>query len=226
MVPRLHCARTVRCVVWTALASFLGGCPGPATSTDSRVPEDGDLDGEGLTIQIDTDQALPARAQAGAVQLDEIAIATSTIRALGDSAPGDETTTREGVELQWAASEEPDGFTFERAPAGRYSSVKMHVVKVGSDQAIALRGSVDVTGTIRPFEIEAELSDLSLSIAVDEMLPAGGSAEIRIVLTVALLVEPIDWANATDDGGTLVIRDGNGELAKIEAALLGAFRGD
>lgn len=226
MVPRLHRTLTVRCVVWIALAAFLGGCPGPATSTDSGVPDDGDLEGEGLTIQIDTDQPLPASAQGGAVQLDEIAISTSTIRALGDSAPGDETTTREGVELQWAASEEPDGFTFERAPAGRYSSVKMHVVKGGRDRAFALRGTVDVGGTVWPFEIEAELSDLSLSIAVDEMLPAGGSAEIRIVLAEASLVEPIDWANATDDGGTLVIRDGNDELTKVEAALLGAFRED
>lgn len=226
MVPRLHRTQFVRCVARIALAGVLGGCPGPATSTDSRVPDDGDLEGEGLTIQIAVDQPLPTSAQGGAVQLDEIAISTSTIRALGDSAPGDETTTQEGVELQWSASEEPDGFTFERAPAGRYSSVKMHVVKAGREQAFSLRGSVDVSGTVWPFEVEAELSDLSLSIAVDEMLPAGGSADIRLVLTVASLVEPIDWANATDDGGALVIRDGNGELAKIEAALLGAFRED
>lgn len=224
MVPCLQRNRSVRCVGWIALAAFLWGCPGPATSPDSSVPDDGDLDGDGLTIRIEADQALPASAKGGSVQIDEIAISTSTIRALGDSAPGDDTTTLVGLELHWSASEQPDSFTFERAPAGRYSSVKMHVVKASGERAFALRGSVDVGGTVWPFEVDADLSDLSLSIAVDEMLPAGGSAEIRIVLTVAALVEPIDWANATDDGGTLVIRDGNGELAKVEVAMLGAFR--
>lgn len=224
MVPCLHCTWTVRCVVWIALAAVLGGCPGPATSPDSQVPDDGSREGDGLTIRIEADQVLPASAKGGSVQIDEIAISTTTIRALGDSAPGDETTTLEGLELQWSASEQPDSFTFERAPAGRYSSVKMHVVKAGREHAFEVRGVVDVTGMAWPFAIEAELSDVSLSIAVDEMLPAGGSAEIRIVLTVAALVEPIDWANAADEGGTLVIRDGNAELAKLEAALLGAFR--
>lgn len=222
MVPRLQHSPTVRIVAWLAVAISLGGCPGPTTSPDSGAPDDGEDDGDGLTIRIEVDQSLPATTKGGAIQVEAISILTSSIRALGDSAPGDETTTLEGLELAWTESEAPDSFTFERAPAGRYSSVKMHIVKGSGEYAFRVRGSVDVSGTISPFEIDAELSDLSASIAVDEMLPAGASAEIRIVLTVAALVDAIDWSNATDDGGTLVIQDGNGELTKVEAALLGA----
>lgn len=226
MVPRLQRPTVVRSLVLLACTSLLGGCPGESTSHDGGV-EDGENSDDGLTILIDVDQELPATTSGGTIQVDSITIATSTIRALGDSAPGDESTTREGVDLVWTDSEGPESFRFERAPAGRYSSVKIHVVKADADEALRVRGAVDVSGTMTPFEIESELIDLTASIAVDEMLAAGGAAEIRIVLTVATLVDAIDWSNATDDGGTLLISDGNPELAKVEAALVGpAFRGD
>jgi hypothetical protein len=222
----------VRSLGLIAASLLLVACPGDPTDNPVDAPTDGDgsLPGNGLTIDTNTNHGIPASIGDGNIKIEEVWISTRSIRAIGDAAPGDERTTKLDVGLHWDDEDDPDKFTFDRAPSGRYSTVRLQVAAPESgdqDAAFQIKGEVKIDDTFRKFEVDSETSSFQISVAVDTVLPAGGTAEIDLELVLEGLVDTIDFTLITPDGdGVRVIDDSDSEMAIVRAALETAFRSD
>lgn len=191
----------------------LAACPGSdGTPIDAR-PDGGD--GQGLTLEFVT-ASLPIRA--GAAAIDEIELECSSIRAIGDAAPGDARTTQLDYRLRWREDDTPEAINFEEAPVGLYSSVGLRLAESGDRVAFVLRGTTTRQGQLVDFEIESTAA-LDLSVTVDEMLSPGGAATIQLTLEASDLVIGIDWDAQPLDGGKIAIGDGDAAMTQVISAL-------
>ncbi|HUS67858.1 MAG TPA: hypothetical protein VMZ28_25155 [Kofleriaceae bacterium] len=234
--------------VWVAVlgAALWPGCGSPSgTPAADAEPHAGDGDGgppdagmasAGLVLEFRGDPTLPAElgGEFDAV-LDAVRVDLEEVRAIGDSAPGDERTTRAAVELDWyaAGEEEEEGeeetdanndpvrVTFADAPPGLYSLVLAQVVRY------RVRGTVVVDAETREFEIDDEPpSDLAISVDLDGLvLEPDAIREVELAVAVADAVAELRWDEVTPDGdGDLKVDENDGEhIAPVRDAVEQAF---
>lgn len=236
--------------MWVAVlgAVLWAGCGSPSeTPAADAEPHTGDGDGgpadagmtsAGLVLEFRGDPTLPAElggdfdAVLGAVRLD-----LEDVRAIGDSAPGDERTTRASFQLDWYAegqdgeeereeetgdaNNDPARVTFADAPPGLYSLVLAQVVHY------RVRGTVVVDAVTREFEIEDDPpSDLAISVDLDGLvLEPDAVREVELVVSVAAAIAELRWDEVTpDDDGTLEVDEDDGEhIAPVRDAVEQAF---
>lgn len=227
-------------VLATALCAACGASPG-TPAADAR-PEPGDGDGgpadaamtsAGLVLEFRGDPTLAAEVGGDFdATLVSVRLDLEDVRAIGDSAPGDERTTRSSVELEWHGEEEeeeedgeadnePVRVTFADAPPGLYSLVLAQVVHY------RVRGTVVVDAVTREFEIEDEPpSDLAISVDLGGLvLEPDAIREVEIAVSLAGAAADLRWDQITPDGeGNLRVDQDDAEhIAPVRDAVEEAF---
>lgn len=189
--------RTWRSLGLAAGLAGLGACPATPTPGDPDARIDG---GSGLTF---TWQAVPAvPGDVGSdMSIDDAVLLVRDIRAIGDSAPGDDRTTTAMAQLAWDATRQPAPLTYPLAPAGLYSHLELRA-DGGLFDALKVHGHARQGGVIYPFELEVD-GPLSISVPLGVELPVGGSASVRIDVEFGEVVRAVDWEHASLEDGKL-----------------------
>lgn len=211
------------------LAMLTGGCPSD-TGTPSEVDGGviGDDDG-GSTGSAGIEFRLKSKpssfpGDAGGpfeVKIESVVFNLRDIRAIGDSASGDERTSLPSLSLEWPRSDDDEDeyrFDFPSAPSGTYWELLAQVMDY------EIEGTVKIDDARVPFEIEDELpSSLSLSVDLADLpLPVGSSEEVEIEVQLDRLVRDIAWDSVPEDDGKRVIEEGD-ELQTLRAQLNDIF---
>ena len=174
----------------------------------------------GLTFVWIADPDPPAQLD-GDVTLTEVRLDLRDLRAIGDSAPGDERTSRDQLDLRWEDRDEPVPLVFEHAPPGLYSSLQFDIGGDGQGNAFLIRGTVVRDGMTLPFEI-SDQSALPVSVPLAFELQAGETRTIDVSLAIGAAVGDIDWSMVELDEGELELDEGP-QLDEFRAALADGF---
>lgn len=197
-------------------AILAGGCPG------GDVDEPDAAGGPaGLAIDWRTAAPVPGPVASG-LRLSELHLKLSSVRAIGDAAPGDPRTSSGALELEWN-ERAPPPLVYDQAPAGLYSQIELGVG--GGPEAYELHGEVDLGGTWTPFEIEDEAA-LAITVPTALTLAAGQRATLAVTLDVAAVLAPIDWSQVPSNLGTLSLTRSDPQIGAVRAALVAAFAAD
>ena len=225
-------ARVASLAAFIALVLLTGGCPSDPNTpfgTDGGLSGNGDggsSDSAGIEFRI---QSRPSSFPGDAGGPFEVRITSAVfnlrdVRAIGDSAPGDERTSLSSLALEWprgeGEEEEDDEYRFEfrNAPSGTYWELLAQIIDY------EIEGTVKIDEQRVPFEIEDELSSsLSLSLDLGDLpLPVGSSEKVEIELRLDELVRNIAWDTVPEDDGVLVI-DGGALLDALRTQVDTAF---
>jgi hypothetical protein len=217
---------TVAC----AFAALAGACGAGDSGggPDAAIDQDGDLlppdaaaAASGLGFEFHSDPELPGEIEGSGTKalLVSTTIDLVSVRAIGDSAPGDERTTRDELELEWEKTSTL-ALWFADAPPGIYSSL------LASVTAFTLVGTVEVRGDVYPFLIEDEPpSPLSVSVALMGVrLDAGADELVTIDVDLDDVVKEVDWPSLEPGpGGVLLVDDDYDEIDKVRTEMADAF---
>jgi hypothetical protein len=153
-----------------------------------------------------------------------------SVRAIGDAAPGDASTTKERVELRWGKGDGPSPMVFDQAPAGKYANIDILIRGEGESHSYQISGMVTVRGTSYPYEIEDdEPLSVSVQLPSSATLPAGGSLSVGVRVNLKDIVRDLDFASVPIDDGVIKIKDedsGRAVLTAARAAMVKAFHHD
>src|SRR5664279_1045660 len=148
------------------LLGVIAACHGsdPSAPDGSMLDGNGSGSDHGLSITWATSpSSIP-----GAVGGEDGSITTMKFRVLnlrvvGDAGPGDDRTSVNSIELDWAASTKPSPVTFADAPSGLYS----HVILVADGNLInysyELAGTTKLDGNTMPYQIH-DRTPLAISL--------------------------------------------------------------
>ena len=196
-----------------------GGGPGPDAPVAGAA---------GLTLQFRGVPPLPANLD-GAFEprLDWVRIDLENVRAIGDSAPGDERTTRDELSLAWSAGDgdddEPENdpvvVSFDQAPPGLYSHVLVQLTHY------QLEGTVDIEDNDRDFDIDdTPSSPLAISIALGGVtLEAGETRQLTIDVACGAAVVDTPWDQVEPEDGDLEVGSSSPHIGGIRARMESAF---
>ena len=214
LVSRLHPFHHVR-RSWAIALVLLAGCPGP----DTPVDVDGGVGATSLVVTWGTSPPIPGPVGAD-LSVHELHITYSSVRLLGDAAPGDARTTRGQTELEWSDHEAPVPISFATAPPGLYSQLQLGVG--GSAEAFAIEGRVRLGGTWIPYEIEDEApSPVSLPLGLD--LRAGMVVTIPVELDVAAVLAAVPFSELPVVAGHIHLDRDDPAMGGVRAALAAGF---
>ncbi|HLL20889.1 MAG TPA: hypothetical protein VK427_02110 [Kofleriaceae bacterium] len=206
--------RTLACIV---VAGMHAAC-----SSSPSLPDAIDIDASigGLTIELVALGGVPQMA-APTVEILSVTIGMKSLRAIGDSAPGDLSTTRLDRELVWSETRTPIPQLFPHAPPGLYSRVEIRIADwPAASAAIGVTGRAVRAGTLVPFEIKGESIDVPIDVVVNTQLQPREFVISTIQVDVAALVRDIDWNTVPLTGdGKIVIGDGDPALAGVVSRL-------
>jgi hypothetical protein len=208
-------------VLAVVAALSLTGCP----SEESTVPDGGTGQKQGLTVAWSSTQPIPTTDNPS---VTEAILSVRSVRAIGDAAPGDASTTKERFTLRWSKSEAPAPMVFDHAPAGKYAKIDLVLRDDGQD-TFKLVGVARINGTDVPYEIEGE-EQISISIPLPSSatLPAGGMLTVGVKVNLRDIVKDLNLASVPPQGGVIRINEDTapGVLAAAQVALASAFRQD
>lgn len=214
-----------------ALAAFLAACPSSdPPDPDGPDPDGPDGGGRGLTLRFRSEQVLPTTDEP---TVEEAELALRSVRVIGDAAPGDSSTTRERVRLEFRGDDTPDALRFDQAPPGKYA--KIDVVLRGWDGdgggddggSFEITGRARVNGTLYEYEIHDD-AQLSASIPLPEatMLPPGGELGLEVRVDLREVVRTLAFSSITPREGKLRIDESTpAVLQAARAALMAAMSG-
>lgn len=215
-MPRVRLPPGLQLALALAASCVLAACPGGDDPLPDGPATDGGGDSRGLVVVFATNAPIPVTA--GVATISEVVLDASSIRAIGDAAPGDDRTTRLDTRLRWREDEIPEPVGFAAAPVGLYSTIALRLAGDQNETAFRLTGETMRQGDRVDFDIESHAA-LDLTIAIDAMLAPGGDLTVRLSLDVGALVAPIDWDGEPVDGGRIEISDASPVMAEIIAAL-------
>lgn len=204
------------------------GEPPAPTDPDAQVG-DGSIGGGGLTIKFESTRTDLPGPITSKLELDQVVINASYVKAFGNAATGDARTTTSDYTMRWKGTEVPAPIRFDEAPVGYYGSIELRIARVPSDSdAFDLEGDAEKTvGTeeVRyPFNIDSKDIVLTVTVPVQLNLDAGSDATIVIAVDLARLVNMIDFDLVAVDNSELVIDDVNlAEMPVVTSALQAAF---
>ncbi len=201
-------------VVCIATLAMLAACPG-----DDDAPGPDAAGDQGLVIRWSTTPAVPGTAPAATVSVLELEL--SSVRALGDAAPGDARTSAADIALAWSDGRTTAPLAFPAAPTGLYASIELGTG--GDDEDLHVEGTVVVSGTTYTYRVDDE-TPLSVTLPVDAVVEPGARTEIGVELDLAAVLAAVPFDQIEPDGGELRIEAGDPEMAAVRAALASAFR--
>lgn len=213
----------MRVAVIAILATLGCGDPGD----DGIVtPDAGELlDGGEVTTELRLRfEADPSRGDFDAdfdPTLTDIEILLSNVRAIGDSAPGDERTTIENLTLSFVESDS-QVVQFDAAPVGRYSRVRARV------DSFVTRGELTIGAELLNWEIDVQAPgglELDISLAPVDLEP-GQQAQIDLAVELDKPYDEVDWDSFDTSGGTLRVDDSYREIDSVREKILDAFDGE
>lgn len=213
-----------------ALVAALGlgsGCPQdpPGDQPDAASRDGGDDDdgggSAGLTFEFRTDPNLPADV-GGDVRVESLRIELVNVQAIGDSAPGDERTTRAELQLEWDEEDEPAPLVFPDAPPGLYSQFK---ARAGGDgwSTYRVEGDLWLDGTEYDFRVE-DREPVMVIVPLQGVDLRPGDTRVVTIGIRSDFITSIDWDLVTPDlEGVLRINPGDPQLPTVRAAFSLAF---
>jgi len=211
LVPRLQRFTSMLRATSVALLLALAACPGGG-EPDAGL--DAGPDGGGLELVFSAHPELPAVATG--VAIAEIQLTWRNVRAIGDSAPGDDRTSVAELELKWRPDDPPSALAFPAAPPGLYSRLEASLTRV------EIRGSVRLLdGLDHPLEIDLDGS-AAIAISLSGLALDAGGRTATIVLDPAFLGQ-LDWNAAPRDGDKVVIETEDTLAPAIRTGVAGAF---
>lgn len=194
-------------VTWRSLgfvgALVLAGCPGTPTTGDPDAGVDSQT-GQGLALTWQAIPAIPGDAGSN-VSVSDVSILVRDLRAIGDSAPGDERTSTGALELAWSSSRSPAAIRYPEAPAGIYSHLDLRA-DGGLFDAVRLHGTARHAGVDYPFELELD-GPISVSMPLSLELPPNAGAAIRIDVDLGSVARAVDWDAAVVEEGKLHVEE-------------------
>lgn len=151
---------------------------------------------------------IPGSLEADLGTIDLARLELESVRAVGDAAPGDE-TTRSSLILEWSAEAGPGPLVFWNAPAGLYSRLSARVV------GYEVRGTVAVDGETWTFVIEdAPLVPLTISLELSEVAVVPGEAtRVDVEVDFEAVVGEIDWSSVESSGDELELGSDDPQIA-------------
>jgi hypothetical protein len=204
-----------------AATLLFAACSAPGEDEPDGGGRDGDGGGAALSFELTTAPAVPGTV--GAVEIDELRVWLRDVRAIGDSAPGDERTSIAELELEWRAGRAPAPVVFSAAPPGVYARLDARLGRTGGGgNAWELRGRVRRSDGV--FELEIEDEQLAaISVSLDALTLGATSRVVTIELALGFL-SSVDWQSLPVDGDRIRLEPGAPQLAPISAALAAGFR--
>ncbi len=142
---------------------------------------------------------------------------------VGD-AGNDVRTTHVRYLLTWKAGTTPQQEKFFQAPVGVYSKVALVMASfAGEDHTYEIHGTWrNAAGVTKSFEIRDE-EHVYVSVDCDEMLPAGGSADLTIKLDLVDALGGINFAAIDEPGEDEIKLEDGLELVAFRGRLSRAF---
>jgi hypothetical protein len=204
-----------------AATLLLGACPAGEDTPDAGGGNpDGNPGTAALSFELSTSPDVPATV--GAVQVDELRVWLRDVRAIGDSAPGDERTSVAELELDWRSGRPLTTVRFPSAPPGVYARLDARLGQPGDDEkAWELRGRVTRTDGVFELELEGE-SSLSLSVSLDALVLGATARTARVTLALDFL-EDVDWQSLPVDGDRIRLDEDGPTAQALSAAIAAGF---
>lgn len=153
---------------------------------------------------------IPGALDGGIVTVTYARLDLESVRAVGDAAPGDE-TTRSSLVLEWSSEAAPEPLRFGDAPAGLYSHLSARLV------AYELGGTVLLDGEALEFVIEDEpLVPLTLSVELSEVQVVPGDAtRVDVAVDFRVPLDAIDWSSVDGSGGDIEIDSDDPQIGAV-----------
>ena len=165
----------------------------------------------GLVFRFGSTPAVPGSVDdSGSIELhvEEAELLLERVRAIGDSAPGDERTSVEAFSLDW--EEGLEELRFPRALPGVYSQL------LGDIASYEIEGTIDMEEGTWPFQISESAADIPFFVSLDQIaLDPGMTREIEVIIDLSEVLRQIDWdAVPVDEEG---VRRVDGDSEQIES---------
>jgi hypothetical protein len=206
-----------------AASLLLAACPaGGDDEPDARVIDAADGGGGGASLGFEFPTAPVLPATVGVVEVDELRVWLRDVRATGDSAPGDDRTTRADLELEWREGRMPSPLVFGSAPPGVYARLDARLGRSsGDDHTWELRGRVHRSDGVFELELEGGAT-AAISVSLDALTLGATPRVATIELSLAFLAT-IDWESLPTDGDHIDLDDDHPALDAMTAALAAGF---
>ncbi len=197
--------------------ALLAGCPAGGDDDDT----DGGVDATRLTLTWSVVPSVPGPVVTG-LTVQELHIAYSSVRLIGDAAPGDSRTSRDAIELEWDGDRRPPPIDFPEAPPGMYTRLEFGVG--GASETFAIHGTVDIGGTPTQFEIEDEAPNPVTLEPLDVDLPAGASKTLPLEIDLAPVLALVPFDQLPTINGELTLRRSDPRMTPVRAAMAASVK--
>jgi hypothetical protein len=169
---------------------------------------DGDGSGStdrGLSIKWATSpNTIPGETGGDGLSIASMTFRLANLRVIGDAGPGDNRTSVDSIELDWAAGAKPNPVSFVDAPTGLYSRVILVVDNNLIDYSYELAGTTKLDGNIMPYQIH-DRSPLAISLDTSAMLEPNQTASLGITIRIDQALQSLDFSKLSNQSGTLVL---------------------
>jgi hypothetical protein len=128
----------------------------------------------------------------------------ANLRVIGDASAGDDRTSVDSIELDWAAGATPNAVSFADAPAGLYSKVILLADGNLIDYSYELAGTTKLDGNTLPYQIH-DRSPLAISLDTSTMLEPNQTASLGITIRIDQALQSLDFHKLSNQSGTLVL---------------------
>jgi len=213
------------------LGLALAGCPGPGddgppdlTPDAGSEPDAGEPPaGAGLVFQFESEPQLGGDDSGGEYNLviDEVVLTLVQVRAIGDSAPGDERTSADQLVLSWAGGEAEE-LDFPQAPPGFYAQLLAELA------SYEIAGTVQISGDRVPFRIAESGANLEIAIGLDGLeLEPGMDRTVTITVELGDVIEAVEWDQIPEgDDGVLRVSPESAYMQTVREQLQDSFDDD
>ena len=204
------------------VAGLLAGCHG----ADVATPPDGDSGSggdPGLFVQWTSNPTIPDTS-GDSPRVEAVSLWAESLRVIGDAGPGDPRTTESQFVVEWSASRQPEPLAFPDAPTGLYSKVSMQLDGHLILPSYRISGHVTLSNNETvAFEIE-DRDALALSLAIDRMLPPGGTVNVGLVLELQQAVSSVDFETLPIEDSKRQLDTNNAQMPAFRAKLIESFK--
>jgi len=188
------------------LLGVIAACHG----SDPSGP-DGSMDGDGssstdrgLSITWATSpNTIPGETGGDGLSIASMTFRLGNLRVIGDASAGDNRTSVDSIELDWAAGAKPNPVSFADAPTGLYSKVILLADGI-VDYSYELAGTTKLDGNIMPYQIH-DRSPLAISLDTSVMLEPNQTASLGITIRIDQALQSLDFSKLSNQSGTLVL---------------------
>ncbi|MEO8840969.1 MAG: hypothetical protein ABI591_02565 [Kofleriaceae bacterium] len=189
------------------LLGVIAACHGsdPSAPDGSMVTDGSSSTDHGLAITWATSpNTIPGDTGGDGNSIATMTFRIANLRVIGDAGPGDNRTSIDSLELDWAAGATPSPVAFGDAPPGLYS----HVILLADGNLInysyELAGTTKLDGVSMPYQIH-DRSPLAISLDTSAMLDPNETASLAITIRIDQALQSLDFHKLSNQNGTLVL---------------------